>query len=1122
MSSIHIKDLDKKSNIDGTESILIQDSNGTKQLDINTLLNNNNNVDIYKSYVSVLDFGVKEGFGVNVTTNTTCFQNAINYVAENSDKVLVFPSGNFVFNPVNLGTRHNITIVGSSSSFASFSNKNISDPLDFLDRYTRIFCEGSMNQTFFTHKSCVLILKNIAFYNTTKKSDGTYSNNEAKKLVLMQHVRSADAGKNVEKGKAFCTDCGFYGFKVVFGSDYTFQHLETEWGSGLTDSTYEYYKQSCVVASRCRFTRNGIGINQSVDARIIDCSFNKNDYAIVFRENSGFSTVSNCRIEWNNYNGIYAEKAHDITISNCEFDCNGWAGLVAKNNTNSNFTNSVFRRNGAKIANDDNDSHKLDYTNNVHFYFDRNDNCNIIGLNTLKKASSDVGSEPERPSNCSNFTNNVKCIISLNSLNGCTKVDKIDANKMENNVSCIITNNNNKIDLSDYATKTHTHTTSDITDLSIPTKTSNLTNDSGFLTSIPDEYITETELTAKGYATTSYVNNAISNISSGGSGGSSESNTLSFSSISDFNAYTVLTTDIGKIVTINDGIYELSNTLYDWSLSTSTDGIYLNIKNLNYINYSMFGCHLDGVNDDYDGMVKAHAYSNTNKVLLKNNTGIIYKANNTALKVKYDMDLSGSTILINNNNYQSTYQIVNDTETMYGYTNKIDKTYLRQGTSQFPMTDNSLPANCVIHMSDGNPWATRNDAGKTYTENRYELMFHHAFGICSGDLIADWSGDDTNLTFNYSKYNERTLTIKGCRIRIETSTWGYMCVINCLRHNTVIKDMFIDTKPSSITSGTTVFKNAPIQIKDCYNIRVENITGTNIAGDETTRRGSGYTLRLINVYKCVFDNININGFWGATGMNCVKDITFQNCTLNRIDVHMYCSDINIKDSTLYDWGICVGYGTGTLTANNVKFVNLQRPNMGNRFLIDFNNTYGNLFTGDVTLRDCELITDGNDMSIVKIDFITGNTPTRAEVKMPNINIDNLKAVNISSTDATLYMFNLAGESDFSSSTIKIKQAKHYIFKDISFYNLSDVKQNIKMFWDSTAQDMYSTDINPKVIIDNVDFSNTINKTGLLANAEIVGVTYTKDVKNMNIIILTQSEYNAITTKDSNTIYIIKE
>ena len=37
--------------------------------------------------------------------------------------------------------------------------------------------------------------------------------------------------------------------------------------------------------------------------------------------------------------------------------------------------------------------------------------------------------------------------------------------------------------------------------IKVPTKTSELTNNSGFITTIPDEYITETELNAKGYLT---------------------------------------------------------------------------------------------------------------------------------------------------------------------------------------------------------------------------------------------------------------------------------------------------------------------------------------------------------------------------------------------------------------------------------------------------------------------------------------------------------------------------------------------------------------------------------------------------------------------------------------------
>ena len=47
-----------------------------------------------------------------------------------------------------------------------------------------------------------------------------------------------------------------------------------------------------------------------------------------------------------------------------------------------------------------------------------------------------------------------------------------------------------EIDLTNYALKSE-----------IPTKTSELTNDSGFLTAIPSEYVTEAELNAKGYLT---------------------------------------------------------------------------------------------------------------------------------------------------------------------------------------------------------------------------------------------------------------------------------------------------------------------------------------------------------------------------------------------------------------------------------------------------------------------------------------------------------------------------------------------------------------------------------------------------------------------------------------------
>lgn len=416
--------------------------NGIKNTDI-TKWNANAPQEYVDTYINpirinALSFGIQEGRNVDVERNTRLFQDAIDFCK--NDKVLVFPSGEFIFNSVDLGEKNNITIVGASSSFATFAQKDI-ETGEITDTLTKIICNAPKGETFFKHKRCVLIMENIAFYNLKKDNEGNFTTTEAKENIFMQHIRTEGEGKNIEKGKAFLSNCAFYGWKVCFGSEFTFQHLEDAWGTGKQEADYEYIKQSCVMAHRCRFTRNGIAINQTVDGRIVDCSFNKNNYAIVLRENSGFTTIANCRIEWNLENGIYSEKAHDVTVANCEFDCNGYAGLYAKENTNSNFSNNIFRRSGAKIDSTEDESHRLNYEQNSHIYANGNINCNFIGNNTTVKSISDVTSAPERPTNCSYFLNNSFCIINANNLAGCTKQELTDANKIENNTNSIFSSN---------------------------------------------------------------------------------------------------------------------------------------------------------------------------------------------------------------------------------------------------------------------------------------------------------------------------------------------------------------------------------------------------------------------------------------------------------------------------------------------------------------------------------------------------------------------------------------------------------------------------------------------------------------------------------------------------------
>ena len=105
--------------------------------------------------------------------------------------------------------------------------------------------------------------------------------------------------------------------------------------------------------------------------------------------------------------------------------------------------------------------------------------------------------------------------------------------------------------LTNYALKTE-----------LPTKTSQLTNDSGYLTSIPSEYVTDEELNAKGYAvtghthsqyaSTSYVQSQIANLTSGSNVPSyvlTEAEMIANKVIEKRNAYSLVVTAMSDLHT---------------------------------------------------------------------------------------------------------------------------------------------------------------------------------------------------------------------------------------------------------------------------------------------------------------------------------------------------------------------------------------------------------------------------------------------------------------------------------------------------------------------------------------------------------------------------------------------
>lgn len=370
--------------------------------------------------IDVQSLGFKEGTNSNKDLNTKLIQSLIdNY----NDLVLYFPSGINRLGHLNLGTDKNITFRGKSSSFATSVNKSVTNPR-IIDTYTRIVVDDE-NEYWLEHDNCSIIFDKISVLNCKISEDNI--------ITPLKNMTMIKTNSNSTKGKVFASESSFIGWKILSGDR-----------DVLTKS--EDLLHSCWLASRCRFTQNEVALSQLVDSRIIDCSFNKNDYGIMLKGNCGFSTIVNNRLEWNINNGIYVYGTHDVTINNNEFDRNSLAGCYIDGMRNGSLIGNVFRRNGA-LGTLESDN----YEENVHYVVKNCDNVKVKNNTTRAMSTLDTSTGGKRrPSNVCKVVDNNHLIFKDNDLLGCTKSNKLEASKIENNINSIIDN------LTDFSTTNKT------------------------------------------------------------------------------------------------------------------------------------------------------------------------------------------------------------------------------------------------------------------------------------------------------------------------------------------------------------------------------------------------------------------------------------------------------------------------------------------------------------------------------------------------------------------------------------------------------------------------------------------------------------------------------------------
>lgn len=476
------------------------------------------------------------------------------------------------------------------------------------------------------------------------------------------------------------------------------------------------------------------------------------------------------------------------------------------------------------------------------------------------------------------------------------------------------------------------------------------------------------------------------------------------------------------------------------------------------VNYSMFGAKLDGETDDYDAIYMAHRYQHDTytieplsrrrrySVKVENHKGIIRKDNDKPIVCAGDVDLSGSEILVQDCNatWYGFYLWGDNEEDYYTYepTEEALATYKKDNFFINPQGHNGvLEPNAVLILKE-DPYAVRDDAGYMYSEPRYELLLHTTDGILTSPFMQDWDRAGgleihtpvsdyvthemstrtimSHLSVSYNMLPAAHYRFVGCDVKLQTSANEYCSVLWCKCHNAHISGF--NFQPNTGGMHNTRFKNTMIYIWGAYNVEVSDIVGFNAAGKkEGGKNGtSGYVIRATNCLQLHLHDISVQGYWGATAMNCVKDVHIERVNINRLDIHNYFYNLWIDECNLFNHAIQIGEGRGICSITNTNFYinKLEGDSYPNAHILEFNLTYGRIFEGRVLIANCNAFLkapEGNEFDVCKIDFSPEAISLFDSYKLPEVTIRDC-TFHSYEADTYLCYFNIAGMRRGKTST----------------------------------------------------------------------------------------------------------
>lgn len=458
-----------------------------------------------------------------------------------------------------------------------------------------------------------------------------------------------------------------------------------------------------------------------------------------------------------------------------------------------------------------------------------------------------------------------------------------------------------------------------------------------------------------------------------------------------------------------------------------------------YVTYSMFGAKGDGKTDDYAAIVSTHDYANEHHLPVKADSGATYyisfmdpkKNNGMGAVIKTETDWTGATFIIDDRCLTAIQNDSNDkinlfTVASYQSEMKVISTfkYLDEAKT---IRDYTLHS---VGEHTGEKWFDSITAGQINLDTHFDtdvllkVMDHQnsnfvRTGIetpgkpCQESIIVYKDGTvdpEAPITYDYPTITEYhaypidadTLTVTGGTfitvVKASAKATDEVKIIyrgiQVQRSNTVLDGIThyrIEGYDPSLASEYMGF----IRVINCCNVTIQN---SNLSSHSSDHRPGSYDLYYEHAINVHLENVRevtdilAEKRFGIMGANWVKNVSANNCFLNRFDVHRGTTNATITNSIIGIAGIRLT-GCGTALIENTTVYH--------EFFVRLREDYGGSWDGDLIIKNCTWYpgvkknnTGLHPLSPLQLIWTKniGNTDYGYETALPNVYVTDLDII----------------------------------------------------------------------------------------------------------------------------------